>query len=388
MMRRVRALLLPAIVAACTAATLASCVGGKSTPVATPVPAGDVSLAYVTFTGAPAEGGASDAKLFETKPGETSRLIRDYPGSGIVFLLASPDGRMIAFVDNGTMKIVDHATGDVVMTLGTPPISTSGAGPFASWSGDSKLFAYSRVNYTGTPIADVPNSARSGWIEIIDVASQEVITPAWTKVVPAAQPSWNPAGDEFVAVDFGIPGETNRPLIVGDAAKRQRTLTSIPTGNKGVPVWSSDGKHVVYWVLDSVANDKGDMVPGAIFIVNADGTDAHFLAQSTFPSPQAWSPDGKRLAVTCPPEGKTTGDGITHICVVDVDSGKSTSVTTGLGDFSASFSPDGDTIAYLSDRDPASGTFTLRTVRISDRHEEQIATGVPYGGYTWARDPM
>lgn len=387
MMRHLCTLMRTVAVAICVT-LLASCGGGGSAPTPTAVPASEISLVYATLTGAPVAGGAPDAKLFETKAGDASRLIKDYPGSAIAFLLASPDGRMIAFVDNGTMTIVDHATGDNVMTLSTPPILTSGVGPFASWSGDSKLFAYSRVNYTGTPMADIPNSTRSGWIEVIDVASQQVVTPAWTKVIPAAQPSWNPVGDEFVAVDFGVFGATSRPLIVGGLDKRRRTLTSEPVGNKGVPVWSPDGRHVAYWVLDNVPDDKGDSVPGGIFIVNADGTDAHFLVQSTFPTPQAWSPDGKRLAVICPPEGKTTADRITHVCVVDVDSGTSTSVTTGVSDFSASFSPDGDTIAYLSDRDPASGTFTLRTVRISDRHEEQIATGVPYGGYTWARDPM
>jgi Tol biopolymer transport system component len=371
------------------ALALAACGGGGGgSPAPTPLPAGDVSLIYTQYVPPAQPGGATEARLFSWQQGEVARLVKDYPGSAIVYMLASPDGRMIAFVDNGIMKIVDRATGADVMVLSTPPVSTTGAGPFASWTADSKKFAYSRVNYTGTPIAGIPNGARSGWIEIIDVGSKENITPEWTKVVPAAQPSWDPTGDEFVAVDFGTPDSTSRPLIIGGVDKRRRTLTTEPAGNKAAPLWSPDGKHIAYWVLEQVPDNSGNTVPGGIFVVDADGKNPHFLAQATFVSPQGWSPDGKRLAIACPPEGKTTQDKITHICIVDVGSGKLTRLTSGQTDFSAGFSPDGDTVAYLSDPDPTSGTFTLRTIRISDKHEERIATGVPYGGFTWARSPQ
>lgn len=383
--RRLLVAFIPLLLAATTLA-ITACGGGDAAPAPTPVPADAVSLIYTTFTGPAVENGPNGAKLFETKPGAQPRLIKDYAGSAIVYMLASPDGRMVAFVDNGTMKIVDRQTGADVMVLGTPPVSTTGAGPFASFTSDSKIFAYSRANYTGVPIPDIPNGARSGWIEIVDLPSKQIITPAWTKVVPAAQPFWSPVSDEFVAVDFGSAGSTNRPLIIGSVDQRRRTLTSEPLGNKAVPVWSPDGKRIAYWVIEEIPDKKGNTVPGGIFVVDADGKNAHFLIQALFITPQAWSPDGKRLAVSCPPQGKTTKDKVTHVCIVDVGSGKSTSLTVGQTDFSAAFSPDGDTIAYLSDPN-ANGTFVLRTVRISDKHEEQIATNVPFGGFTWARTP-
>jgi hypothetical protein len=382
--RALRALIVLLLLAG-VALVLGGCGGGESTPKATPVPSGEVSLMYTTFTPAQAAGSVGEAKLFELRDGDT-RQVKDYPEAAIVYMLASPDGQMLAFIENGVMKIVSRATGEDVMVLGTPPVSTTGAGPLASFSGDSKTFAYSRVNYTGTPIADIPNSARSGWIEMVDLPSKQIITPAWTKVIPVAQPSWSPVGDEFVAVDFGGAGSTNRPLVIGGIDKRRRTLTTVPNGNKAEPIWSPDGAHVAYWVLEEVPDKDGNTVPGGIFIVDADGKNPHFLVQASFISPQAWSPDGRRLAVACPPDGKTTSEKITHICVVDVDSGTSSRLTSGQTDFSAGFSPDGDTVAYLSDPD-ATGTFTLRTVRVSDGHEEQVATGVPYGGFSWARNP-
>ena len=366
---------------------LAACGGDDGQPRPTPVPANEVSLVYTTFQSNSSDENDTTSRIYEVQAGSTARLIGEYTPAAIVFMLASPDGRMVAFVDNGEMKIIDRTTGGNVMTLGRPPISTTGAGPFASWAPDSRLFAYSRVNYTRTPIADIPNSVRSGWIEVIDVASKEVVTPAWTKAVPVAQPFWSPVGDEFVTIDFGNAGDTNRPLVVGGMDKRHRMLTNEPPGNKGMPVWSTDGRHIAYWVLEKVLDKKGNTVPGAIYIVDADGENAHFLVQASFLSPQAWSPDGKRLAVSCPPEGKTLADKIQHICLVDVGSGKSTDLTSGLFDYSAAFSPDGDTVAYLSDPDPNTGTSTLKTIRVSDKHTETIATDVPFGGMTWARIP-
>ena len=41
--------------------------------------------------------------------------------------------------------------------------------------------------------------------------------------------------------------------------------------------------------------------------------------------------------------------------------------------------------AYLAEPDSATGTFTLKTVRASDKTETVIATNVPFGGMTWAR---
>jgi WD40 repeat protein len=366
----------------CATLALLACGGGSGQPAATRVPADQVGLLYSTMTIDAAGTGSS--RLFEKRTSGEPRLIKDAPGSSLLYMLASPDGSMLSLIDNRTMKIIDRATGADVMTLSTSPVSTTGAGPFASWNADSKTFAYSRVDYSGTPVAGIPNAARSGWIEVVDASTQQIVTPDWTKVIPLSQPFWNPVGDEFVAVDFGPATSTNRPLVVGGLEGRRRTLTNVPPGNKAAPVWSPDGKHVVYWVLEQVPDKSGETVPGGLFIVDADGTNAHFLAQALFVAPQGWSPDGKRLAVACPPEGKTTQDNVTHICIVDVGSGKMTNLTSGQTDFGAGFSPDGDTVAYLSDPDDQ-GLFTLRTIRVSDKHTEEIATGVPYGGYTWAR---
>src|SRR4029079_9043448 len=123
---------------------LAGCGGGDSTPKATPVPSGEVSLMYTGFTPPQAAGSVGDAKVFELRDGD-ARLIKDYPGAAIVYMLASPDGQMLAFIENGVRQIVSGATAEDMMVLATPPVATTCAGPLASFSGDSKTFAYSRV---------------------------------------------------------------------------------------------------------------------------------------------------------------------------------------------------------------------------------------------------
>ena len=86
--RRLPVAFIPLLLAATALAITACGGGGDAAPAPTPVPADAVSLIYTTFTGPAVENGPSDAKLFETKPGAQPRLIKDYAGSAIVYMLA------------------------------------------------------------------------------------------------------------------------------------------------------------------------------------------------------------------------------------------------------------------------------------------------------------
>ena len=375
---------------------LASCGGDSRKAVPTRPAGGAPSLIYVTYTRSSTDPSRASSRLYELGSAGEARLIHEYPDDALYYLLASPDGSLIALIDNGIMNIIDRNDGADVMELGVPATSSTAAGPFASWKPDSKLFTYSRINKTGTPISGIANSARSGWIEMADVLAKTIVTPAWTKVVPASNPSWSPRGDEFVAIDYGVVGDKTRALIIGGLDGKKRTLTGDPEGSKAMPVWSPDAKHIAYWVPHAVPTEAGQTVPAGVFVVDEDGKDVRFLAVANYITPQAWSPDGRQLAIACSRESEASPTAAaevtpsteqpsltTNICVVDVDSGGVTRLTTGASEFSPAFSPDGDTIAYLTEGNPG-GTFTLKTIRISDREEKTVATGVPLGGMTWA----
>jgi dipeptidyl aminopeptidase/acylaminoacyl peptidase len=139
------------------------------------------------------------------------------------------------------------------------------------------------------------------------------------------------------------------------------------------PRWSPDGKYLAFV---SNRNDKNQL-----FIAPLDGGEARQITKSKHGMAQpAWSPDGKRIAYVQrtgeykePKERKGAEknaprvirdlryrlDGVGffdnrrfHVFTVDVESGKETQITSGdWNDDSPSWSPDGKSIAFVSDRE-------------------------------------
>ena len=111
------------------------------------------------------------------------------------------------------------------------------------------------------------------------------------------------------------------------------------TTDDGVePVWSPDGSRLAY------------RVPHAgIWVVDADGTDAHRLIQGDARNP-VWSPDGSRLAYNGGGDGLNDSDWVgdrndsVGIRVVDVDGSNRQTLTEG-GEH-PDWSPDGSRITY------------------------------------------
>ncbi len=175
--------------------------------------------------------------------------------------------------------------------------------------------------------------------------------------------------------------------------------TKLSSGKEGSsnPEWSPDGQWIAY---DGKLGDKSGLI-----VARADGSNARFLAplqwtNSPLPSTGksiAWSPDGKRIAfVTSVPGPETqnaTGDPVVitrylykpddsegftrfndnrraHIFVVDVASAQVKQLTTGDHyEHSIDWSPNGEEIAFISNREPNEDQFfnyDIFTLRISD----------------------
>lgn len=163
------------------------------------------------------------------------------------------------------------------------------------------------------------------------------------------------------------------------------------------PEWSPDGRSIAY---EGRPGDKAGLI-----IANADGSNARLLSPiqgTNNPLPSTgksitWSPDGKRIAfvnaVPGPETQDATGDPIVitrylykpddsegftrfndnrrlHIFVVDVASGQVRQLTTGDHyEHSIDWSPNGDEIVFISNREPNEDQFfnyDIFTLNVSD----------------------
>jgi dipeptidyl aminopeptidase/acylaminoacyl peptidase len=167
--------------------------------------------------------------------------------------------------------------------------------------------------------------------------------------------------------------------------------------SSGNPVWSPDGQWIAY---RGRVGDKSGLA-----IAHPDGSGAKFLAEmsgTNSPLPTtgntvSWSPDGRQIAfvssVAGPETADATGDPIVitrymykpdaaegmtrfndnrrlHIFVVDVAGGAVKQLTDGAHyEHSIAWSPKGDEIAFVSNREPNEDQFfnyDLFTLKVSD----------------------
>jgi WD40 repeat protein len=330
-------------------------------------------LAYVTES---STGDLSSvvSHLYIATLGQTPTKVRDYPGQQYYEMLASPDGSAIA-VTNGAIVILDDR-GDEIMRLDVAAVSFSGAGPFAAWSPDSSRFAYTRI--------DPATGGRVGWIETVDVAKRTITTPVKLKSAQLAMPSFAPDGTRFAAVEMHDSG--NSMLAIVDAGSGDyRTLPGQPAATLATPLWSPDGQWIAYWLPNELTGSDGRVLDRgeSVYITTPDGAAPRRIAAATFLSPQAWSPDGKRLALSCAVLDKQGSVSAANVCVADAAGGAPTQLTDDGGSFWAAFAPDGTHIAFLSDQDKTTGTYTLKVVNLGTRETTTIASSVPIGGFSW-----
>jgi Tol biopolymer transport system component len=148
------------------------------------------------------------------------------------------------------------------------------------------------------------------------------------------------------------------------------------------PVWSPDGKALVY---EAIVNFSSD-----IAVVNVDpplvaGSNPRILVPSlTADRYPVWSPDGKQIAFT----SWRTGDA--EIFLVSVDGSSLTELTNSPGDdASPSWSPDGQQIAFLSQRSQYRELYVMKRDGSDVRqlsNARNISDGDYWGAPLWSAD--
>jgi Tol biopolymer transport system component len=163
--------------------------------------------------------------------------------------------------------------------------------------------------------------------------------------------SWSPDGQRVL---FARPfvGESSLRVMNADGSGR-RTLFDTKDPDTGIvfPVWSPDGKTIVFTL--GRYGSRNPVTPAQLAQVRADGSEFRLLTQgengSGYPS---FSPDGKRLVFRV--LGKEQG-----LRILSMESGKITPLTNEADNFPA-WSPRGDHILFTSLR---SGDFEMYTIR-------------------------
>jgi dipeptidyl aminopeptidase/acylaminoacyl peptidase len=227
--------------------------------------------------------------------------------------------------------------------------------------------------------ADRANDKRTSDLILTDIASKTTRALTFHRTGVAA-PAWSPAGDAiaFIANDADRHGQVFvMPLDGGDARQVTKAADGVqqfawrPDGDSIAYVTSDpdphkadvDKHHDLFDLADDDYMERSYSPPSHLWLVSRMGEHAHRLTSGSWsvataypPSPPAsplsWSPDGKSLLFSRVPDTRDGDAYRSQIEKLDLASGKLTPLTsrTKLEGF-ATYSPDGEHVAYLYSRD-------------------------------------
>ncbi|MCA1630342.1 MAG: protein kinase [Acidobacteria bacterium] len=243
----------------------------------------------------------------------------------------SPDGQQIAFawtgVGNDTLDIYVKLIGE-----GTPlRLTTNPARDMSpAWSPDGRHVAFIRYAPEGNSLMTVPSLGGS---------ERKLVSLTSTGAFYLSA-AWSPDGKEMAITDSDLPsGPTSIFLISLETGERRRLTTSLPqSGGDLVPRFSPDGRWVAFTRSRSTAVDDIYVVPAAGGEPRAVTTDGREISASGLD----WTADGREIIFS------SRRGGLFGLWRVSV-AGGTPEPMPGIGEntFAPTISRRGDHLAYL-----------------------------------------
>ncbi len=186
------------------------------------------------------------------------------------------------------------------------------------------------------------SSGRAGDLDIwtLSLASRQ-LTQLTSGEHSNDQPKWSPDGRHIVFVSnrTGVP----ELWLMGADGKNLRQLTHDGRFHSA-PCWSPDGEKV----LCCANYGKADSIE--LWVIDPEGAlkPQLMLSSRGMETEPCWSPDGRRILLSSPRGGNY------DLWEYVISSKEWRQLTNNPArDYSGCYSPDGDTIAWVSERDPA-----------------------------------
>lgn len=192
-------------------------------------------------------------------------------------------------------------------------------------------------------------------------------------VLPLLLLSGGLAAAASVKSDAEILFENRFSLFLGDPESGEVRALGVQGGTYD---WSPDGDRIAFVSNPYALGGR----PSELWIVNADGSG---LRKATAAIRQAarprWSPDGSRLALSAYDRERQTS----QLYVVGADGSGLRRLVRGLQPAVATWSPDGERIAYLN---RTKRVWSLFVLELATGRVKRLVRGAHYSGIGWSPD--
>lgn len=249
----------------------------------------------------------------------------------------------IAYVSGGETRTVNAD--------GTDPQPVAASAYFPAWSPSHTTLAVASADSPGGALSLVSSSG-----------TRQQLTPGSTKQGDGdSAASWSPGGQRLVFARIemgGAEGYSSIWTINRDGSNLHRIAITSGCFNRD-PTWSPDSIHIAFWSSRDHCGASGQPLTGdyELYVMDSDGANVRRLGTAPNSGSPSFSPDGSTIAFASDRNGSTAGF---EIYTIKFSGANETRLTTSAGDDTdPTWSPDGSRLAFRSNRG-AGGIYTMK----------------------------